>query len=51
MPNPRGRPGDLFAEVKVMVPPRPTDAERELFARLSEVSDFDPRRDRREGQT
>lgn len=49
MPNPRGAPGDLFAEVKVMVPPRPTDAERDLFARLAEVSDFDPRRDGRRG--
>ncbi|MDD7968103.1 J domain-containing protein [Actinomycetospora lemnae] len=50
MPNPRGAPGDLFAEVEVMVPPRPTDAERDLFARLAEVSDFDPRRDTRRGQ-
>jgi curved DNA-binding protein len=49
MPNPRGAPGDLFAEVEVMVPPRPTDAERDLFARLAEVSDFDPRRDGRRG--
>jgi curved DNA-binding protein len=44
MPNPRGTPGDLYAELRVMVPPRPTDAERDLFARLAEVSDFDPRR-------
>ncbi|HEY2192498.1 MAG TPA: J domain-containing protein [Actinomycetospora sp.] len=44
MPNPRGAPGDLFAEIAIMVPPRPTEAERELFARLAEVSDFDPRR-------
>lgn len=49
MPNPRGAPGDLYAEVEVMVPPRPTDAERDLFARLAEVSDFDPRRDGRWG--
>ncbi|MCW2718766.1 DnaJ C-terminal domain-containing protein [Pseudonocardia sp.] len=45
MPNPRGRPGDLFAEVKIMVPQRLTDRERQLFAELAEVSDFDPRRD------
>jgi curved DNA-binding protein len=50
MPNPRGAPGDLFAEVEVMVPPRPTDTERDLFARLAEVSDFDPRRDGRRGR-
>ncbi|GAA4834454.1 J domain-containing protein [Actinomycetospora corticicola] len=49
MPNPRGAPGDLFAEIEVMVPPRPTDAERDLFARLAEISDFDPRRDGRRG--
>ncbi|HSK60566.1 MAG TPA: J domain-containing protein [Actinomycetospora sp.] len=45
MPNPRGVPGDLYAEVKIMVPPRPTSRERELFAELSETSTFDPRRD------
>ena len=45
MPNPRGVPGDLYAEVKIMVPPRPTPRERELFAELAETSTFDPRRD------
>jgi curved DNA-binding protein len=50
MPNPRGTPGDLYAEIEVMVPPRPTDAERDLFTRLAEVSDFDPRRDARRGE-
>jgi curved DNA-binding protein len=45
MPNPRGRPGDLLAEVKIMVPPRLTDRERELFTELAEVSSFDPRRE------
>ncbi|GAA4769101.1 J domain-containing protein [Actinomycetospora chibensis] len=45
MPNPRGVPGDLYAEVKIMVPPRLTSRERELFAELSETSTFDPRRD------
>ena len=44
MPNPRGAPGDLYAEIKIIVPPRPTEVERDLFARLAEVSDFDPRR-------
>ncbi|MFE2498733.1 DnaJ C-terminal domain-containing protein [Streptomyces scopuliridis] len=44
MPHPRGTDGDLYAEVRVMVPPRPTDRERELFEKLSAASDFDPRR-------
>jgi curved DNA-binding protein len=44
MPNPRGAPGDLYAEVRVMVPPSPTDRERELFEELRAVSSFDPRR-------
>lgn len=47
LPNPKGRPGDLYAEVEVMVPPKPTSAERELFEQLSRVSSFDPRRGRR----
>jgi curved DNA-binding protein len=44
MPDPSGRPGDLYAEVKIMVPPRLTDRERELFTELAAVSTFDPRR-------
>ena len=44
-PDPAGTPGDLFAEVKIMVPPRLTDRERELFAELAASSTFDPRRD------
>lgn len=43
MPNPRGAPGDFYAEVKIMVPHSPTDRERELFEELSRVSNFDPR--------
>ncbi|HEY7138441.1 MAG TPA: DnaJ C-terminal domain-containing protein [Acidimicrobiia bacterium] len=46
MPNPRGRPGDLFAEVRIMVPARPSDEERRLFEELARVSTFDPRRRR-----
>ncbi len=46
MPNPRGQPGDLYAEVKIMVPDHPSEAERELFDELSRVSTFDPRRSR-----
>jgi curved DNA-binding protein len=44
MPDRNGRPGDVIAEVKIMVPPRLTDRERELFSELAEVSTFDPRR-------
>jgi curved DNA-binding protein len=46
MPNPRGAPGDLYAEIKVMVPPKPTARERELFEQLAAESTFDPRRSR-----
>lgn len=44
MPNPRGKPGDLYAEVRVMVPPKLSRKERELFEQLASVSTFDPRR-------
>jgi curved DNA-binding protein len=44
MPNPRGTPGDLYAEVKIMVPPHPTARERELFEQLARDSGFNPRR-------
>ncbi len=44
MPNPRGQPGDLYADTRIMVPGRPTEAERELFEQLAATSDFDPRR-------
>jgi curved DNA-binding protein len=44
MPNPKGPPGDLYAQIRVMVPPAPSERERELFAELAAVSTFDPRR-------
>jgi curved DNA-binding protein len=44
MPNPRGQPGDLYADTRVMVPHQPTEAERELFEQLAATSEFDPRR-------
>ena len=44
MPNPKGKPGDLYAEVRVMVPKTLTKRERELFEELAAVSNFDPRR-------
>ena len=41
----QGMPGgDLYAEVTIVVPKKLSRAERELFERLAEVSDFDPRR-------
>lgn len=43
MPQPRGKPGDLFAKLKIMVPPHPTSRERELFEQLQRESSFDPR--------
>jgi curved DNA-binding protein len=43
MPS-RGSPGDLHAEVKIVVPAKPSPPERELFEELAKVSDFDPRR-------
>jgi curved DNA-binding protein len=46
MPNPNGKPGDLYAEVRIMIPPELTDEERKLFERLAAVSTFDPRRQR-----
>ena len=46
MLNPHGAAGDLYAEVKVMVPAKPSAAERDLFEQLATVSTFDPRRGR-----
>ncbi|MEY2420334.1 MAG: curved DNA-binding protein [Acidimicrobiaceae bacterium] len=43
MPNPRGTPGDLYAEVRIMVPESLADDERRLFEELARVSNFDPR--------
>lgn len=45
MPDPDGTPGDLYAELRIMVPPEPTPRERELFEELAATSDFDPRRE------
>jgi curved DNA-binding protein len=43
MPGPRGGHGDLYAVLKIEVPKKLTDEERELFERLAEVSKFNPR--------
>jgi curved DNA-binding protein len=44
MPNPKGTPGDLYAEVRIVVPSSPSDRERELFEQLAAASSFDPRK-------
>ena len=43
MPQPGGKPGDLFAKIKIMVPPHLTDRERELFEQLRHESSYNPR--------
>jgi curved DNA-binding protein len=46
MPNPRGDPGDLLAEVQIKVPRTLNDDERRLFEELGKTSAFDPRKRR-----
>jgi curved DNA-binding protein len=46
LPNPRGASGDLYAEVRIMVPSTLSDEERRVFEELARVSTFDPRRRR-----
>jgi curved DNA-binding protein len=46
LPNARDKPGDVYAEVRIMVPPSLTDDERRLFEELAATSTFDPRRRR-----
>ena len=41
--NGRGSRGDLIAEVKVMVPKQLTEQEKEMFEKLNEISNFNPR--------
>jgi curved DNA-binding protein len=44
LPHHRGKPGDLFAEAKIMVPGGLSPEERGLFEQLAAISTFDPRR-------
>ncbi len=46
LPNPNGQSGDAYAEVRIVVPPKPTSEERRLFEELAATSTFDPRRGR-----
>lgn len=42
-PDPKGEAGDLYAEIKIMVPEELTEREKELFTELAAVSSFKPR--------
>jgi curved DNA-binding protein len=42
-----GLGGDLYAEVKIMVPKKLSKKERQLFEQLAKTSTFDPREERR----
>jgi curved DNA-binding protein len=46
LPNPRGQPGDLYAEARILSPATPSEDERRLFEELARTSTFDPRRQR-----
>ncbi|WP_440071451.1 DnaJ C-terminal domain-containing protein [Streptosporangium sp. OZ121] len=46
MPSRGDKAGDLYAEVRIMVPDRLSEEERRLFEQLAAVSAFDPRRRR-----
>jgi len=43
LPNAKGTAGDLYAETRIMVPPKMSGTERQLFEQLAAESDFDPR--------
>jgi curved DNA-binding protein len=44
LPKPRGTAGDLYAELKIVVPKQLGDDERDAWQRLAEISDFKARR-------
>ncbi len=43
LPKPREGAGDLYAVVQIVVPPAPGEGETDLFRKLAETSNFDPR--------
>ena len=47
LPNPRGEAGNLYAEVRIVVPHRLSEEERRLFSELATVSKFDARKQAR----
>jgi curved DNA-binding protein len=42
-PQPKGHAGDLYAELRIVVPETLSDQERALYEKLKETSEFDPR--------
>jgi curved DNA-binding protein len=46
MPNPRGTAGDLYAEVRIVVPAQSSAEQRQLWQQLAQASEFDPRAQR-----
>ncbi|WP_116201798.1 DnaJ C-terminal domain-containing protein [Amycolatopsis circi] len=44
IPNSRGKPGDLYAAVKIVVPKDLTDEQRKLYEELAAATDDNPRR-------
>ena len=42
----KGKEGDLYARVKIVVPDAPSSEEQDLYSRLAEISDFHPRSNR-----
>lgn len=51
LPSAHGAAGDLYAIVRIEVPPTPTARERELFSELQKESTFDPRASLRSSST
>jgi curved DNA-binding protein len=45
-PDPQGRHGDLYAEIRIVVPERLSSQERKLFEELARVSAFQARQQR-----
>jgi curved DNA-binding protein len=43
LPDPNGPPGDLYAEVRIVVPTQPSPPELALYRRLARESSFNPR--------
>jgi curved DNA-binding protein len=43
-PHPEGKAGDLYAELRIVVPDRLSEQERELYEKLKEASEQEPRR-------
>jgi curved DNA-binding protein len=46
IPNPKGAPGDLYAELRILLPKSLTAAERAAWERLAKESHFNPRDER-----